>query len=168
MLNIELETKQVIVYTGDFRDRIDRLAAQVRAAAESEQNPQRGGGKSEAAQLKAEHNALVEEAKEKALVFTLRALRRDEWQKLVNAHPPRQGNEDDAAVGINEDTFKEALLPASIVEPEGVTADDLMGLKAGDYDRLYITAFGLNRMAGSDPKAFPDSPSSLENAATSS
>lgn len=151
---IEARTSVVTIYTGDYLDRIRHLEAKAEAAREAaDGGPRRMGEIPEYVRLAEEHDALVAEAEERALHVKLRALGRREWKRLLDEHPPRKDNEDDAALGVNEDTFKEALVPASIVEPADLTEDDLDALSAIDFDRLYLAAFGLNRAPGGDPKA---------------
>ncbi|MBQ1064470.1 hypothetical protein [Micromonospora sp. C41] len=59
-----------------------------------------------------------------ALTFRLRALDGDEWQRLVDEHPPRRktGTEEadprDAQAVWNTSTFPRALLRAATVEPQ--------------------------------------------------
>lgn len=154
MANIEPRTSKVTIYQGDYLDRIRHLEQQAEAAADAEEGrPRRVGTETEAQRLAREHDELVAEAEESALHITLRALRRSEWKKLVADHPPREGNEGDKAIGVNEDTFKEALVPASVVEPTEFTEDDLDSLSDVDFDRLYFAAFALNRAPAAGPKA---------------
>lgn len=49
--------------------------------------------------------------------FRLRALPRRRWTALVAAHPPREGNERDGMLGLNEETFFEAMVRECTVEP---------------------------------------------------
>lgn len=53
--------------------------------------------------------------------FRLRALPRRRWTALVAAHPPRAGNERDGMLGLNEETFFEAMVRECVVTP---TLDD--------------------------------------------
>ena len=154
---IKPRTAVVTIYQGDYLDRIDYLRRQAEAAAEAEQSgPRRSGQKSEAMRLAAEHDALVAEANETAVHVKVQALGRKAWRELVDAHPPRDGNDEDKAAGVNEDTFKDALVAASIVEPEmteGERVDFLDYMSSVDYDRIYVTAFSLNRVVAADPKS---------------
>jgi hypothetical protein len=54
--------------------------------------------------------------------FRVRALGGPKFRALRNAHPPRRGEdgnplEEDAALGVNRETFYPALLRAAVVEP---------------------------------------------------
>lgn len=62
-----------------------------------------------------------ERMKSHTVDFRLRALPRRRWTALVAEHPPRAGNDRDTAMGLNEETFFEAMVRACVVEP---TLDD--------------------------------------------
>lgn len=77
------------------------------------------------------------------------------WQELFAAHPPRKDKDNqgrilqrDAAAGVNVDTFFDALLRASVVEPE-LDDDRWQKLTAklndGQFDKLAMAAWRLNR-----------------------
>ena len=152
---IEPRTSVVTIYGGDYLDRLrdlERRAEAAREAAEQD-GPQRLAEVPEYLRLAEEHDALAKEAEAQALHVKVRALRRSEWKMLVAEHPARKDNESDQSIGVNEDTFKEALVPASITEPADFSADDLDSLSDIDFDRLYFTAFSLNRAPSQDPKA---------------
>jgi hypothetical protein len=152
-MSIEPRTTTVTIYGGDYLDRLGRLEREAQAAAEkATTEPKRSGTKSEAIAKAEEYDALLAEAEADALHVTLRALRRSEWKTLVKEHPPRKDHKDDEAAGVNEETFKDALVTASVVEPT-LSADDFDALADVDFDRLYFSAFALNRMSGGDPKA---------------
>lgn len=107
--------------------------------------------------LAREHDALVEEIENEATVIVLHSLGRRAWRSLVAEHPPRDGNDADRAVGLNEETFPDALVPISILSPTFDTPADrddfLDSLSSADFDALYLTAFALNRGQVADPKA---------------
>lgn len=154
MTVIQPRTSVVTIYQGDYLDRIQHLERKAQAAREAaDAAPRMNDEVPDYLRLAEEHDALVQEAEESAVRITLRALRRSEWKALVAEHPPRDGNKGDAAVGVNELTFKDALVPASIIEPAEFGEDDLDCLSDADYDRLYYTAFALNRGSVAAPKA---------------
>lgn len=62
-----------------------------------------------------------ERMKSNTVDFRLRALPRRRWTALVAAHPPREGNERDTMLGLNEETFFEAMVRECVVTP---TLDD--------------------------------------------
>lgn len=152
-MSIQPRTATVTIYGGDYIDRIRLLERKAEAAQDAEATaPRRMSTVPEYVKLAEEHDALVAEAEAQALHVTLRALKRSAWKALIAEHPPREGNKEDAALGANEDTLKDALVAASIVSPD-LSADDLDDLSDADFDRLYITAFALNRGTVAAPKA---------------
>lgn len=78
--------------------------------------------------------AVVEELREQMLAasvtFTVRALPRKRWTALYGEHPPREGDDGDARVGFNRDTFYDALVRECVVEPQ---------LSAEQWDALDAT-----------------------------
>ncbi|MET7395624.1 hypothetical protein ABZS66_19250 [Dactylosporangium sp. NPDC005572] len=60
---------------------------------------------------------LREQMQQSTVALRLRALARRSWDALVKAHPPLEGNQEHAALGYNSDTFFEALVRASIIDP---------------------------------------------------
>ena len=80
--------------------------------------------------------------------FRFRALTRAHWHGLVAEHQPRPDNERDAAIGVNTDTFFEALIRRTLVDP--VLDDDAWArlseaLTDRQFDELADAAWGLNR-----------------------
>jgi hypothetical protein len=99
--------------------------------------------------------ALQDEMREFTEDFRLRALPRRQFRELVAAHPPRRDPDsndpvqEDAVLGVNRETFFDALIRAAVVEPE--LADDewteLFDEKLTDrqYGDLEDAAWFLNR-----------------------
>lgn len=144
-------TATVLLFQGDDLAKIDEL----RKAAEAEQGDgPRLMGELSAAQA---HDEFVKEAEARAVRVELKALGRKQWRSLVAAHPPRKGNEGDKSLGVNDETFGDALVLASMAEPKFDTPADaeefLDSLRAADFDRIYAQAFALNRFQGDAPKA---------------
>lgn len=170
MSTIAARTATVDIYVGDYLDRIRHLERQYDAALkeESSDGPRLNHEELRSESLRVEHAALVAEAEQSAVQIVVRALRRSEWRDLVKQHPPRENHKGDAAVGVDESTFKDALVPTSIVSPV-LSEDDLDNLSDVDFDRLYLTAFALNRSPAASPKVLerPDSQTSTESGATS-
>lgn len=155
-------TAVVTIYPGDYLDRIRHLEARFAAAVEAEKGsaPRTNDEVPESHQIAQEHDDLVAEAEIEAVHVRVGALPRKTWKKLVSEHPPRQPGDgvtemqarSDALSGVNDDTFKEAVVPLSIIEPD-LTEEDLDALADIDFDRLYMAALGLNRGKVEDPKA---------------
>lgn len=149
-MTIQPRTSTVTIYQGDYIDRIRLLERKAEAAREaSDGAPRTLAEVPDYLTLAEQHDALVREAEESAVHVVVHALRRSEWKVLVAEHPARDGNKGDESVGVNEETFKDALVAASV----DLTADDLDNLSDIDFDRLYFAAFALNRAPASDPKA---------------
>lgn len=156
----EPRTATVKVWTGDYLDRIQQLEREFEKARQNESSSaQTLDETSRAAEIAQEHDALVAEGEQAAIHVRVQQLRRPAWKALVKEHPPRKAGangatEDDersdAVVGVNEETFKDALVGASIVAPEDL---DLDALSDADFDRIYYQAFALNRGMSADPKA---------------
>lgn len=164
MTIIQPRQATVVIYQGDYLDRIRHLERRYEAALASERGTTRLLDEvPESVDLAAQHKALVAEAEESATTVTLKALGRKQWRALVAANPARDGNKEDEAVGVNEDTFKDVLVPVSILEPL-LSEEDLDRISDIDFDRLYYTAFALNRSPAASPKALvsPTSPGSDE------
>jgi hypothetical protein len=96
--------------------------------------------------------ALEDEMREHTYEFRLRALPRAEWRALCAEHPPRKADDgsvvDTDRIGVNADTFYDAIIRACLVDPE--LTDDDWGQLAGaltdrQYDELADAAWGLNR-----------------------
>ncbi len=83
----------------------------------------------------------------------MRALPKPQFRALIAAHPPRKGDDGtvvdaDKFVGINADTFFDALIIASLVDPklsEAEFAELAAVLTDRQYDQLSNTAWELNR-----------------------
>lgn len=167
MTTFEPRTAVVTIFQGDYLDRIRFLEQKYQAAVESEKSgpPRMNDEVPESVGLAEEHKALVAEAEATALNVTLKALGRKAWRALVAQHPPRDGNDEDKAVGVNEETFKDALIAASVVAPD-LSEDDLDALADTDNDALYYTAFGLNRSRVVGPKVLPVSQANQQSDVT--
>jgi len=110
-------------------------------------------GNLEAAALVERIETLEAEMHQSTVTFTLRALSKPRYRELVQAHPPRRGDEgeivdDDKGMGLNVETFYEDLLRRSIVDPE-LDDEDWTALLDTITDRQFellgMAAFLLNR-----------------------
>lgn len=107
----------------------------------------------EIVKLREQMDALGEQMAAGNVTFRLRALTRPKWRQLLADHPPRREgddvNEQDRVVGVNTETFFDALVRSSVVEPE-LDPEDwtlLLGEKLTDrqFDLIANAAWGLNR-----------------------
>lgn len=66
----------------------------------------------------AEKVAKIEaEIEESAIMFRFRAMAKDRWQEIVDAHPPRPRNDMDTFSGYNRDAVLDAAIRECIVDP---------------------------------------------------
>lgn len=152
---LSARTATILLYQGDDQARLDELAAEVDRARVAGSPSRLNDVDGYAAAVDA-YRDFASEAKDRAVAVVVRALGRRQWRSLVDAHPVREGNERDAAYGVNFDSFGDALVPPSIAAPEFTTPADrdafLDGLSDVDFGRLYQAAFALNRVPATDPK----------------
>jgi hypothetical protein len=169
---IKPRTASFVLYQGDD---MARLAELKRAADQAAGGSRMDDGADEAA----EYEAFLDEAAERAVEVAVQAIGRRRWRDLVMAHPSRMvesepddegktrmvEHDDDVQWGVNTETFPRALL--TYVDPEkpetrtlvnpslsgeelGEFVDD--DLSEGDFEKAWITAFGLNASPSRDPK----------------
>lgn len=116
------------------------------------------GGRSIAEQME----ALEERMRAATVAVRLRALEeadgvpgRTRFNRLLAEHPPRKENRLDATLGLNKDTFFDALIPMSVVDvtahdgdvhvPDGKWVNRMLGrITAKQWDDLANAAFVLN------------------------
>jgi hypothetical protein len=91
---------------------------------------------------------------EHTYTFRMRALVRSAFRALIAAHPPRRGDDneplaDDVNLGLNRETFFDALIRACTIDPELTEPEwrDLLDQQLTDrqYDDLSTAAWLLNR-----------------------
>lgn len=181
MTIIEPRTAIVPVYGGDYQDRLRHLDNQIEAALEAEkgQPPRMLDEIPRSQELIQQYNELAQEAEKKATYVKLRALRRrTEWRPLADEHPPRTGDDvpeskrkSDERLGVNEETFREALVPAAIVDltrgeetrlwsdlTEAEREEFLDVIADADFEALFINAYGLVNSFSSSPKVHASLP----------
>ncbi len=186
---VKPRTSEVTIYQGDYLDRLRFLERQYdeMVKAESKTTPLLNDIP-ESTRLAEEHEALKAEAEKTAIHVQLRAVRRSQYRELADAHPPRNGDDEDPQVvladskmGVNEKEFRLVLVPAAIVqirvgdditEWSGMSEDDreefLDTITEADFELLFSHAFALVNAFGSAPKALklPASQTSPESAAS--
>lgn len=185
-------TTTVLIYQGDDLDRLaelHRAAEHADAAAKAAAgSPLRVGDEAPMAQAERDaYNAAVDEAAERAIAVVLTTIGPTRWRNLLAEHPARTHEvdgkpetiEDDQLYEVNTETFPMALLTYSRdgkrtatidADPPVSDADFREFLEEevapGDFERLWQSAYWLNRALGADPKdskfsaAFPRSPES--------
>lgn len=133
----------------------DLAADHERAERELEQAEQAGADSlagSGAGELADRILALEDEMREHTYEFRLRALPRAQWRALCAAHPPRKAEDgsvvDTDRIGVNAETFYDAIIRACLVDPELDDADWnqlVEALTDRQYDEISDAAWALNR-----------------------
>lgn len=90
---------------------------------------------------------LEDEIRAATVTFTLKGLPRRRWTQLLAEHPAEKGNKEQEALGYNADSFHEALLHESVVDPAldeeaWERLDEI--LTEGHWQRLWLAAQSLN------------------------
>lgn len=113
------------------------LERQLELARKRPDTGKEGGGVGE---LIDQIDALEERMREHSYTFRLRALPRHEFRALIHAHQPRtdengEREKDDAALGVNRETFFPALIRAVVYDPTPTAAEwaDLLDDKLTEY-----------------------------------
>jgi len=154
-------TEEHFIWTDDYAARLNNLEHQARAAKE-DSTPLLGGEADPLLEIAEQYEALKAEADAAGLRVVLRGLRDDEWDELIETHPPRTEDqfESDKKLGFNEKTGTRALVHAALVEPKFDSRsrfDDWIrehNLTRGDVAALGAKAWALtNGMGYSDPKS---------------
>lgn len=135
---------------GDLQAQFEEMERQLAAAEKGNSGSLAGNGtRPIAEQIEALRNEMLEHT----IDFRLRAMPRPEFKAFVAEHPPRKtedgGIDDrDKWIGVNTETFFDALVRSSVFEPElddedWATLD--VALTDWQFEQLSDTAWGLNR-----------------------
>lgn len=144
------KTVQICLHN-DLQAEFERLD---RELAEARNRPDESLAGTGAREIAEKIEALREQMRDHTVEFRMRARPRPEWKALIKAHPPRHEadgslHEDDKYIGVNTETFYEALVRASVVEPELDEEDWAALLDEALTDRqfndLAEAAWSLNR-----------------------
>lgn len=103
------ETTQDICLRSDLVSEWEQLSLQ-RDLEEQEQESRKLGGKPSESETTARMRELEEQMRAATITVRLRALQRGPWMQLVQAHPPREGNDGDRRLGVNGSTFLDAMI----------------------------------------------------------
>lgn len=93
--------------------------------------------------------ALRKEMADHSVDFRLRAVGRRRWTALLAEHTPRPDSDTDKAVGVNEETFYDALIRECTAEPTLTDEQWTLlldnQLTSAQFDQLAMAAWRLNR-----------------------
>jgi hypothetical protein len=143
---------------GDLAARHQELERQLELAQKKPDTGKEGNG---VGALIEEIEAVETEMREHSYTFRFQALPRFEFRALMKSHPPREDTEagglirEDAALGVNQETFFPAIIRAAVYDPELDDAEwgDLLDDKLTDYQyqELAWAAWNLNNSEVSVP-----------------
>lgn len=163
------ETTVPLCLRGDLQadwEELDKQLAEVRSQGTSKLAET---ASAEAVALAERIRALEAQMAEATIQMRFRALPRRPWMALIEAHPGREGHEFDKMTGLNQDTFYDALIAASVVAPE-FTPEQLTALldmvTAAQFDTLSTAVWNLNRRDVSVPFSFTASQITTSSAGT--
>lgn len=163
-MELKPRTASIPIYQGDAPDRLQRLKEKIDAAeaAEKDAGPRMmADDVPESAGLREQYAALLPEAEADAVWVKLRNLGRRTWREFVDKHPPREGNESDENLGINEDTFFDEVVPIGLLAPifgsDAERVQFLDDLSPYDWAQVKWKCWELNVMVTADPKPLPAS-----------
>lgn len=100
---------------------LERRFKQANQAA-NEEDTLASANSAEAIELARQMADLEEQMRAATRVFRLQGLPRSKWRELLNAHPPREGDEQDAQTEFNRETFPIAAVAACCVVPKMTVA----------------------------------------------
>ncbi len=142
-----------ICLRGDLVAQHEELARQLKAAQDGARDSLDAGADVGALAERVED--LEAEMRAATYGFRLRALPRPKFRELINQHPPRRNDDDgkvderDVYVGVNTDTFYDALIRRCVVDPDLPEGQwrELLEERLTDqqYDALARAAWGINR-----------------------
>lgn len=154
--NLNPRTAVVLLLQGEDADRLEELRDRAEQAKTPAKAPRLMSDEDPYPAAAQAADDFKREAEERAVRVVVRALPRKKWRQLVADHPPRPDHAGDAQFGIHLVDFADALVPASIVEPEfsgdGQRDDFLDSLTDGQFEDVFWKAYRLNRGGGTDPK----------------
>jgi hypothetical protein len=155
----------VTLYQGDDLDRLNDLRKTADRLQPTGTSTLTGDGDYVAAEQA--YTDFHAEATGRAVEIELKPLGRKVWQQLVLDHPPRDDSDSDRAAGVNESTFSEPLVMASIEMSDAEKQEFLDSLTFGQFDTLYQDAFTINRVVYAPKAPQPGSAPSPSSGETS-
>jgi hypothetical protein len=125
---------------------LDRRFKQAEQAADEDTLASKNSA--EAIELSKQMEDLEEQMRAATRTFRLQGLPGSEWRDLLNAHPPREGDEKDAQVEFNRKTFGVAALAACCVMPKMTVAqaEKLIDgpLTDGQWNTLFAQVYQMH------------------------
>ena len=164
------DTVQVCL-DADISAELKTLGEQLGAAQEQDKTSFSGGN---AQAILDEMERLRTRAAEHSITLHMRALRWSEAMGLEAAHPAREGNKEDQALGHNRETYYPALVAATTWKVTDNDGDELpaseldqpwwdalfTSINFAQFNEVFRAAHLLNRQDSAAPFMLPASPSS--------
>jgi hypothetical protein len=143
------ESTVMICLRGDLAADHEAAERELKRAEEASADSLAGSG---AGELVDRIEALEVQMREHTYEFRLRALPKPRWRALVAEHPPRRDGDngivDSDRIGVNAETFYDAIIRACLVDPElddDEWAQLVDALTDRQYDDIADAAWSLNR-----------------------
>lgn len=125
-----MRTDRVVLLTGDYADRLDRIEAAAALAAKAQEKAAKEGGRrlgdsvggDAVAELAAEYEEVKAEAEANGIIVDLQSVTRREWRGIREKYPPRVGEDVpardaqvDRGVGVNVVDAEDDVIYHSLV-----------------------------------------------------
>lgn len=164
------ETTVKLCLRSDLQVQWEQLEAELQAEDQAEALTLARAVSKRAKELAEQVRDLQAQMEKSTVVLTLRAMDRAPWKELRAEHPPRPESPMDWRLQFNEETFYDALIAKSVVNPvltEEQLAKLLDSLTSGQFDKLANAAWSLNRSDVSAPFSATASRIAASSAGTS-
>lgn len=143
--------KVEIALDGDRADEFNEARSSLERVTEAlKDSPGSRALEAEKLELEAQVEKLRAEIEDDVVVFAFRSVGRLKYEELLEECKPTQKQKDDALTqGLaepawNDDTFPPALMAASIVEPEDMTAEDIYDIwDSEDWNQAELASLFL-------------------------
>lgn len=136
---------------GDLQAEWERLDKQLR---DLHKQPRESLADDGGAAIVEQMNAIAAEMRGAMVTLRFRALPRREWFKLLTEHPPRDDNKFDKALGLNQDSFFDDVVPKSLIDPQ-MAKDELAEfldlLSGAQYQAITNAVWEINASEVSVP-----------------
>lgn len=150
------------IYQGDDLVAMQQLRTQI-AVAERQQGNRLGDAAEDLPAMREQYDALVDEAAERAVQWSVTTISGTALRQMMGEHPPRtvEGSrdllDDDAPFGVNVETFQRPFVAACLAEPTFADADAAAEWyderTLAEQEQMFGLAWMLNVESGADPKA---------------
>lgn len=151
------------IYQGHDLVAMQQLRTQIVVAERQSSGNRLGDAASDLPAMREEYDALVDEAAERAVQWSVTSISGTTLRAMMGEHPPRtvEGSrellEEDAPFGVNVETFQRPFVAACLAEPtfgdSEAAAEWYDERTLAEQEKMFSLAWMLNVEAGADPKA---------------